>query len=38
MMNVQGLRYLLGERVSACFVLKLLPQRGEGEKREKVQI
>ena len=35
----RGRRYLLGQRFSACFVLKLVvPQRGEGEKREGVQI
>ena len=36
--DVQGSRYLLGPRFSARFVLKLAPQRGEGEKREGVQI
>ena len=30
--------YLLGQRFSACFVLKFALQRGEGEKREEVQI
>ena len=35
---VQGSRYLLGQRFSVCFVLKLAPQRGKGEKREGVQI
>ena len=28
----------MGERSSACFVLKFAPQGGEGEKREGVQI
>ena len=27
----------MGQRFSACFVLKLAPQRGEGEEREGVQ-
>ena len=38
MIYIQGLRYLLGQRFSASFVLKLASQRGEGEKREGVQI
>jgi len=30
---MQGSRYFLGQRFSACFVLKLAPTRGEwGEK------
>ena len=32
-MYIQGSSYLLGQRFSAYFVLKLPPQRGEGEKR-----
>ena len=35
---LQGSSYLLGQRFSAYFVLKVAPQRGEGEKREGVQI
>ena len=35
---VQGARNLWGQRFSAYFVLKVAPQRGEGEKREGVQI
>ena len=36
--NVQGSSYFLGQRFSACFVLKFALQREEGEKREGVQI
>ena len=36
--QLQGSSYLLGQRFCACFVLKLALQRGEGEKREGVQI
>ena len=36
--NVQGARNLWGQRISAYFVLKVAPQRGEGEKKEGVQI
>ena len=32
-MTVQGARNLWGQRFSAYFVLKVAPQRGEGEKR-----
>ena len=35
---IQGSRYLLGERFIACFDLKLASQRGQGEKREGLQI
>ena len=35
---VQGARNLWGQRFSAYFDLKVVPQRGEGEKREDVQI
>ena len=35
---VQGSIYSLGQRFSACFVLKFAPQWGEGEKGEGVQI
>ena len=28
----------MGERFSACFVLKFVLQRGDGEKREGMQI
>ena len=35
---VQGTRYLWWQWFSACFVLKFAVQRGEGEKREGVQI
>ena len=31
-LRIQGLRYLLGHRFSACYVLKVAPQRGEGRK------
>ena len=33
-----GVKLLLGQRFSACFVSKFDLQRGEGEKREGVQI
>ena len=36
--EVQGARNLWGHRFSAYFVLKVAPQRREGEKREGVQI
>ena len=36
--TVQGSSYLLGQRFRACFVLKFALQRGEGEKRDGVQI
>ena len=35
---VQGWAKYFGQRFTACFVLKLPPQRGEGKKREGVQI
>ena len=31
--SLQGWNYFLCQRFSACFVLKVAPQRGEGEKR-----
>ena len=36
--DLQGARNLWGQRFSAYFILKVAPQRGEGEKREGVQI
>ena len=36
--GIQGASYLWCQRFSACFVLKLPPQRGEGKKWEGVQI
>ena len=33
-----GVELLIGQRFGACFVMKLPPQRGEGEKWEGVQI
>ena len=36
--RIQGWAKSLGQRFSACFILKLPPQRGEGEKREGVHI
>ena len=36
--ELQGSRYLLCQRFSACFLWEIAPQRGEGEKkREGVQ-
>ena len=36
--EIQGSRYLLGQRFRECFVFKFVLQRGEGEKTEGVQI
>ena len=35
---LQRASYLWCQRFSACFHLKIAPQRGEGEKRKGVQI
>ena len=35
---LQGWSNLFGQRFGACFVFKFALQRGEGEKREGVQI
>ena len=35
---VKGWNYLFCQRFSVCFVLKIAPQRREGEKKEGVQI
>ena len=35
--DIQGSRYLLCQRLCACFVLKTALQRGDGQKKEGVQ-
>ena len=37
-LSLQGASYLWCQRFSACFGVKIAPKRGEGEKREGVQI